>query len=752
MKLNLPLSFLGVLGLLLLGTTFQMAQTQWPWPVTPFNQSQEITGNFCEYRDTSPGGHFHNGTDIPKPDGSAVYPVKDGVLTAKSSVGSNAYVRVNDIAYVHIFPNPALSIGDSVFASQTILGTILSGLGHVHLTNGYPGAEKNSMLPNSGLTPLNDPWPPVIRYVQFYLNNTNSMFPGNELSSKVDIVVKVDEANAPPTSPLSRRNNGTYKIGYKILSADSSTVVYQPPNGGVRFQFNVKPNDNYVNTVYFQDQSTTSSHVYQVTNNISSDNYWDTATLPYGDYVVMIFTEDTRSNTDTAWVPVTTIEADNVAPVAPELVYFKETDTGGMQLSWLANNETDLAGYRLYFSFDNALWSLLRDEEALSASAQTFTLSQLLNQDVYFRLSAVDNAPLPNESEFSDVYGMSNGSSFLKKVLIVDGFDRTGGGWSAPGHYFAFTHGRAILPHQVSFDTYANETVSDSLVNLGDYDAVFWILGDESVSSETFSAAEQAQVQAYLENGGYLFLSGSEIAYDLDPDGSGSASPEDEQFLHDYLKADFAADNSQLYSVSGGNSGIFYDMNFDFGTLPYPVASPDVLIPLAGAQACLSYNGSQTAAIQYEGTFGSGTIPGKLLYLAFPFETIEGELTRHRVMARVFNFFFGLTAISDDANPNPVPAQFALLPNYPNPFNPETVISYQLPVFSEVDVTVYNLLGEKVVTLVAERQSAGSYQVLWNGRSRNGAALASGVYLARFSAVAEGRSPYQETRKLLLVK
>ncbi|MCB0298112.1 MAG: hypothetical protein KDG51_23315, partial [Calditrichaeota bacterium] len=61
MKLNLPLSFLGVLGLLLLGTTFQMAQTQWPWPVTPFNQSQEITGNFCEYRDTSPGGHFHNG-------------------------------------------------------------------------------------------------------------------------------------------------------------------------------------------------------------------------------------------------------------------------------------------------------------------------------------------------------------------------------------------------------------------------------------------------------------------------------------------------------------------------------------------------------------------------------------------------------------------------------------------------------------------------------------------------------------------
>lgn len=740
-----------VLGLLLLGTTPQFAQPQWPWPVTPFNQSQEITGNFCEYRDTSPGGHFHNGTDIPKPDGSAVYPVKDGVLTAKSSAGSNAYVRVNDIAYVHIFPNPALSIGDSVFASQTILGTILSGLGHVHLTNGFPGGEKNSMLPNSGLTPLNDPWPPVIRYVQFYFNNTTSMFPGNELSGKVDIVVKVDEANAPPTSPLSRRNNGTYKIGYKILSADSSTVVFQPPNGGVRFTFNVKPSDNYVNTVYFQDLSSTSDHVYQVTNNLSSDNYWDTATLPYGDYVVMVFTEDTRANTDTAWVPVTTIEADNVAPVAPELVYFKETETGGMQLSWLANSEEDLAGYRLYFSFDNSVWSLLRDEEVLTAAAQSFTLGQLLNQDVYFRLSAVDNAPLPNESEFSDVYGMSNGS-FLKKVLIVDGFDRTGGGWNAPGHYFAFTHGRAILPHQVSFDTYANEAVSDSVVSLGDYDAVFWILGDESVSGETFSTAEQARVKAYLENGGYLFLSGSEIAYDLDPDGSGSATPEDEQFLHDYLKADFAADNSQVYSVSGGSNGIFSDMDLDFGTLPYPVAAPDVLTPLGGAQACLSYDGSQAAAIQFEGTFGSGTVPGKLLYLAFPFETIEGELTRHQVMARVFNFFFGLTAIGENDPPSELPASFALLPNYPNPFNPETVLSYQLPVVCEVDLTIYNLLGEKVAQLVAGRQPAGTYQVLWNGRSQSGAALASGVYLARFSAVAEGQQPYRETRKLLLVK
>jgi len=217
---------------------FIFAQTPFPWPVTPFNESQEITGIFAEFRDTGSADHFHNGTDIPKPDGSPVYPVKDGIVTSigtVSSQSSNAFVRVQDVAYVHIGPNPSLAVGDSVFASQTILGTILSGLGHVHFTNGFVGAEKNSMLTDNGLTPLNDPWSPIIRFVRFYQNNTTRQFPTNQLSGLVDIVVKVDEQNGPPTSRLSRRNNGTYKIGYKILSSDTSSIIFEPPERRISF-------------------------------------------------------------------------------------------------------------------------------------------------------------------------------------------------------------------------------------------------------------------------------------------------------------------------------------------------------------------------------------------------------------------------------------------------------------------------------------------------------------------------------------
>ena len=198
-----------------------LAQTQWPWPVTPFNSSQLITGNFCEYRSTSADGHFHNGTDIPKADGSPVYPVKNGTVTGLSSVGSNAYVRVDDIAYVHIVPNPNLSVGSPVVQSQTVLGTIYPGQGHVHLTNGYVGSERNSMLPGSGLTPYDDPWPPVIRYVRFFQNGTSNELQPDQLFGLVDIMVKVDEANGPPGSSTSVLNNGAYKVGYKIFSSDT---------------------------------------------------------------------------------------------------------------------------------------------------------------------------------------------------------------------------------------------------------------------------------------------------------------------------------------------------------------------------------------------------------------------------------------------------------------------------------------------------------------------------------------------------
>ena len=746
--------FLLSIALLFLINSFLSGQNQYPWPVTPFFSSHEITGSFCEYRSTTIPAHFHNGTDIPMPDGSPVYPVKDGIVSTIDPQGSDAYVRVQDKAYVHIMPNPTLSVGDSVFASQTILGHILTGLGHVHFTNGYVGSEMNSLLMINGFTPFNDPWPPIIRYVRFYQNNTTNEFPTNQLSGRVDIIVKVDEQTGPPGSPESRLNNGTYKIGYKILSADSDTVVYEPPNGGLRFKFDSKPTNSYIDIVYFQSLSSTSSHVYQVTNDVWQDNYWNTSNLPEDDYVVMVFTEDTRQNTDTTYVPVTVVPPDLTPPDQPVFKYISET-ANGIRLGWYPNAALDLAGYRLYFSFDNQDWNLFRDENTYTANITDTTIEQIINRDIYFQLTAVDNAPLPNESIYSDVYGMSNGSPFLGKVLIVDGFDRTDGSWNQPSHSFAFMYGTAIVHNQFSFDTAPNESIEDSLVNLNDYDAIFWILGDEASANETFSSQEEDLVKTYLESGGFLFVSGSQVAWDLDQDGSGNATPSDEQFLHEYLKADYVSNNPDTFNVTGIDNSIFNGLSFDYGQVPYLLDSANVINPFGvNVISCLKYDDNKIAAIQYEGIFGAGASPGKMVYCAVPFETISGEQTRDEVIFRVLNFFFNITSVGENADDSKLlPSDFALLPNYPNPFNPQTTIEYHLPEVSDVVLEVYNTIGQKVRTLINQKVPAGKHRVIWNSRDDTNNQVASGIYLVRFHAQAKNSSlSYQETRKIALIK
>lgn len=88
------------------------------------------------------------------------------------------------------------------------------------------------------------------------------------------------------------------------------------------------------------------------------------------------------------------------------------------------------------------------------------------------------------------------------------------------------------------------------------------------------------------------------------------------------------------------------------------------------------------------------------------------------------------------------PAVLALLPNYPNPFNPETTIAYELPQAAKVHLAVYNTAGRLITGLVDHHQNAGRYTVTWNAEN-----LPSGIYLCRLDA--DGQS---FTRKLMLVK
>ena len=94
------------------------------------------------------------------------------------------------------------------------------------------------------------------------------------------------------------------------------------------------------------------------------------------------------------------------------------------------------------------------------------------------------------------------------------------------------------------------------------------------------------------------------------------------------------------------------------------------------------------------------------------------------------------------------PEVFSLANNYPNPFNPATTIKYALPQAADVELTVYNVLGQPVRTLVAEHQNAGRYVVEWDATNDNGHSLSSGMYFYRLQADGD----FLETKKMLLLK
>lgn len=108
----------------------------------------------------------------------------------------------------------------------------------------------------------------------------------------------------------------------------------------------------------------------------------------------------------------------------------------------------------------------------------------------------------------------------------------------------------------------------------------------------------------------------------------------------------------------------------------------------------------------------------------------------------------GVEQIADDPA---IPKTFGLEQNFPNPFNPETTIKYQLPKTSEITIKIFNIAGQLVETLVEQQQPAGYYSINWNGKDERGQDVASGLYFYQFRAKGS-KENFIQMRKMLLVR
>ncbi|MEO7300002.1 MAG: immunoglobulin domain-containing protein, partial [Verrucomicrobiota bacterium] len=341
--------------------------------------------------------------------------------------------------------------------------------------------------------------------------------------------------------------------------------------------------------------------------------------------------------------------------------------TNGIVLSWVApinqSGSSSPTNYVIYSSTNGYGFGNI----VSVGNVLTYTFTNLATDtDFYFRVVAANAA---GQSFPAEVVGCRRSSTNgAPKVLVVNAFDRfdrtqnllqstVALNYSPPDNSgtiervnprqnnsfdYVVPHGKAISAYGVAFDSCQNEAISGGQIVMTNYPMAIWACGDESTSDETFSSTEQTKVITFLNGGGHLFVSGSEIGWDLDRASGPTAA--DRTFYNNQLHAKFYSDtndNSGIYTaaaVSGaifaGNSSAVYD---DGSKGIYWVKTPDITTPFGGGtKVALYYNGTTNpAGIQYDGSLGGG----RVVYWGFPFETMTLEARRIAYMADILTFF-----------------------------------------------------------------------------------------------------------------
>ena len=401
----------------------------------------------------------------------------------------------------------------------------------------------------------------------------------------------------------------------------------------------------------------------------------------------------------------------------PELQALNVSDS--LTITWLPVDTAEIAGYNILYQ-EGSSWVSAMNGNIIAADQSAVVLPIAAETPTYYKMQSVASSDDSTMSFPSDTYG-SYKAGTNETILIVDGFDRIDGSFPFPYHEFSKTMGNALEPWGYSFESADNDAVISGAVDLTNYDAVFWNLGDESTADETFNEVEQNFVKRYLQQGGNLFISGSEIAWDLDNLGSTT----DRNFIRNYLKVSYVQDDAGSYEVHGQTNTVFENLvlNYDNGNYGvYEENYPDAFSTTGGGAVALRYANNLIAAVHFSGMVPGGSEPAHVFMMGFPFETIYDDWQKISLAGMVLSDFGFNVQLSGQELITPI--QFSLLRNYPNPFNNSTTFQFTIPSSGNVKINVYNLLGQVVAIPLNEIRGPGLNTAYFSGN-----ALASGMYI-----------------------
>jgi N-acetylmuramoyl-L-alanine amidase len=340
-----------------------------------------------------------------------------------------------------------------------------------------------------------------------------------------------------------------------------------------------------------------------------------------------------------------------ILPEQPNNIAAKNIGSNNIQLTWTAPlsggvNGDAATGYKIYVSKNGKSF-----KDGIPVTTNNYTFSGEPKTTYYFKISATNAG---GESFASSVVAARTpkvGSTAVP-YLIVDGFDRLDASALIPvvesaalgtvkrmkldrmnRYDYMIEHATAIgTCNNIAFDGCQNETVIAGIIVLGNYAGVDWITGEESTVDKSLDVAERALLKTYLNAGGSLFISGSEIGWDI---GRAASANVDLDFYNNYLKANFIGDGAGTYNFNGtttlftGQSATFDNSTNGY----YNVDFADRLAVNGGSSIALNYNGGTAdgAAVAYDGVFN-------VIYLGFPFEAITSAAARNNLMCNAIAF------------------------------------------------------------------------------------------------------------------
>jgi len=264
--------------------------------------------------------------------------------------------------------------------------------------------------------------------------------------------------------------------------------------------------------------------------------------------------------------------------------------------------------------------------------------------------------------------------------------------------------------------------------------AVLWTTADQDGTSIT--ANDEARMAAYLDGGGNLFLASM---------GYLSSRTGPTAFTSNYLHIASWTNSTSGFTVTGTPGDAVGD-GMVLALLGGPFSPADSESFVLNSPADVSF----TAATGDKGlkVAESGH---KVVFITFPFEdvkTIDPDPDNQKSLVQRVLHWFGPIWTGVDEGGLPDLARLSIAQNYPNPFNPKTTVAFTVPDGAgRVTLTVVNVKGQIVRTLVDDSLSAGPHMAVWDGTDARGHELASGVYFARLSAGGEVR-----TTKMALLK